>query len=172
MHTRMTQCLSGSAHGATKLAAFHAALRAVGMAEANLVRLSSVIPRGWNVTQSQQVPVGMFPPGAIIPAVYSIAVSDEGCSAAASLAHVVSSSGGGYFAESEPCTYPYEAETSAMRSLLDMIEGDGRVYDEPKCVTASIQSMPGRHACALVIAPFGWLSANSLNEFVEVPREP
>lgn len=169
MHTRMTRCLSGCGYGATRLAAFHAALRAVDMAEANLVRLSSVIPNGWDVGQSQQVSDGMFPRGAIIPAVYSVAMSDEGCSAAASLAHVVCRSGGGYFAESEPCAYPDEAETSAMRSLLDMIEGDGRVYDEPKCVTASIQSMPGRHACALVIAPFGWLSADALNEFVETP---
>ncbi len=63
---------SGTAEGETELNAFDNALLNAGIGNLNLIRVSSVIPRGARIVDR---PLAL-PPGTLVPAVYSVQTSD------------------------------------------------------------------------------------------------
>lgn len=65
--------VSGTGMGMTKLTAFDAALLSAGVAGANLVKVSSVIPPECQVLATPPV----FKPGAMVPTAYAAITSDD-----------------------------------------------------------------------------------------------
>jgi len=69
----------GVGEGTTVLTAFDRALLDAGIADLNLVQVSSVLPPGSTVLRLREVPEGLdVPPGSLVPAVYGHLTSDIG----------------------------------------------------------------------------------------------
>ena len=63
---------SGHAEGMDDLTAFDNALKDAGIADLNLIKVSSIVPQG-----SRLVPLREFPVGSLVPTVYTVAYSDK-----------------------------------------------------------------------------------------------
>ena len=68
---RLLHLTSGCSEGLTPLTAFDNALRAAGIDNLNLIRVSSIVPRGARFGERPDLPVGT-----IVPAVYTHVVSN------------------------------------------------------------------------------------------------
>lgn len=151
---------AGAGAGRTRLSAFDAALRAAGVADFNLVRLSSVIPPGCEVREvaaDQQI-VGRH--GDRLYCVYAEAHAElPHHEAWAGIAWAVrdDGSGAGLFVEHEG---PSKEQVSRdlTSSLDDLIEGRGGGYSPAGRSLASV-TCETEPVCAVVIASYlaqGW----------------
>jgi len=147
----------GTASGPTRLAAFDAALREVGAANYNLIRLSSVIPSGSVVRVS---PVPLSPPGEWGDRLYVVtaeAYADvPGIQAWAGIGWIQDPElGRGLLVEHESPSHA-EVRADVEASLASLRRGRGRLGDqlgEVQMVTAGV-SCTDQPVCALVIAVF------------------
>jgi arginine decarboxylase len=153
----------GMGSGPTPLAAFDEALRAAGVADFNLVRLSSIIPPGAVVRET--APAGQIRGGFgdLLYAVYADAyTSDPGQTACAGVtwARAADGSGSGLFAEyagSSPAAVTRELQQT-MATMTARRTGayqtSGLLLEEITCDSAPV--------CAVVIASYravSWRSA-------------
>ncbi len=150
---------AGSGTGRTTMAAFDAALRSAGVADHNLIRLSSIIPPGAEVqvrAPSQQVR-GEF--GDKLYCVYAVAFATEcGDDAWAGIGWSWAADGaGGLFVEHAGHAEDQVRSMIAM-SLEDMASGRDREFASHEEVLSSAHCS-GLPACSLVIATYqtsGW----------------
>lgn len=143
---------SGVGGGATSLVAFDQALLEAGVANLNLVRLSSVIPPGVDVSVgSDQTPVGQW--GDILFAVWAFQSAEVlGQEAWAGVAWAQSAGGRGVFVEHEGAS---EAQVrSELNASLDALcESRGFPEAARNSVVRGVQCS-GEPVGALVIAPY------------------
>lgn len=145
--------------GSTRISAFDAALRELGVGEANLIRLSSVIPPHATIERTRRVRTPIVW-GDRLYCVYAVEFADtEGASAAAGIGWSVrdDGSGAGLFVE-------HEAETSRQvdelirLSLAEMTAARAGVFG-PVCTSTIAATSDGRPTCALSLAAYhtaGW----------------
>ncbi|WP_227983694.1 pyruvoyl-dependent arginine decarboxylase [Nocardia spumae] len=145
--------------GATDLAAFDAALRELGVGEANLIRLSSVIPPRARVRRTTRVRQRIAW-GDRLYCVYALGhASTAGATTAAGVGWALRAdgSGAGLFVE-------HAAETAAQvddlirASLADMTAARSARFGAVHTATIQARS-DGRATCALVLAAYravGW----------------
>lgn len=155
----LIQMAAGTGTAPTPLAAFDAALLAVGAGNLNLVRLSSVIPVGSDLAHRERVEA-CADWGDRLFCVYAEACAEvPGRGAAAGVGWVVKDdgSGGGLMVEHHADT---EAEVARQvrASLAAMTETRGGGFGPPqmRLVSATCTDQP---VCALVLAAFdtaGW----------------
>ncbi|MGK8523743.1 pyruvoyl-dependent arginine decarboxylase [Nocardia asteroides] len=140
--------------GPTAMSAFDAALRHLGVGEANLVRLSSVIPPRATVERVGRVGKPI-PWGDRLYCVYAAAhACGRGSTAAAGIGWALrdDDSGAGLFVEHEAETG--EEVTALIRaSLADMTRGRGERFGPVQLCTVDATS-EGDPACALVLAAY------------------
>jgi arginine decarboxylase len=157
-HSGLEICLTaGAGAGPTTLAAFDSALREIGVANYNLIRLSSVIPPGSVLTSS---PGPVSPPGGWGDRLYVVAADARtnipGTDAWAGMGWIRDPhTGRGLLAEQEGHT---EAEVAAdiEATLTSMRQGRGSIGEQlthQHIVTAGI-TCTDEPVCALVIAMF------------------
>lgn len=151
---------SGSGKGRTKLAAFDSALRAAGVADHNLIKLSSVIPPGSvvEVTAPEEQLRGGF--GDVLYCVYAAAYATErGDDAWAGIgwSRAMDGLGSGLFVEHSGHA---EEQVSSMitMSLADMNSGRQHAFalEDMVLSSAHCSSQP---VCAVVVATYrtaGW----------------
>lgn len=151
---RQIPVLRASAAGRTTLAAFHAALGAVGLAHYNLVRLSSVIPpdTGVDATGAAPAPEGGW--GDRMYCVYAERrAGSPGEQAWAGVGWVQRLDGrGGLFVEHEGGD-EHRVTTAIRASLADMVAGAAEDYAAPDWVVHGTLCT-GAPVCSLVIAPY------------------
>lgn len=146
------QVAPGVGQGPTGLAAFDAALRSAGVANRNLIRLSSVIPPGSAVTKSDSIPA----PGEWGDRLYCVYAEqraiERGHEAWAGIAWAQDESGRGLFVEHEGANR-HAVETDLTNTLDAMCEARGftatirnQVVAGTTCETAPV--------AALVVASF------------------
>lgn len=151
---------AGSGKGRTKLAAFDGALRSAGVADHNLIRLSSVIPPGSVVEvcpPAEQLRGGF---GDVLYCVYAVAYATErGDDAWAGIGWSLATdgSGRGLFVEHEGHA---EDQVSSMitTSLADMSSGRDHAFALENHVL-SFAHCSGLPACSVVVATYrtaGW----------------
>lgn len=144
--------------GRTLLSAYDAALRAAGVADLNLLVLSSVIPPGSVVTRSEDPRPLPSRHGDRLYCVQSVAHADHpGEVVAAGVGWVVDPERGGLFVEHHGGTAA-SVEEQIRLSLDDMSRGRGTHFGEVQTAvaTAHCTSVP---VCALAIATYtvvGW----------------
>lgn len=142
---------AASGTGRTSISAFDAALHAAGVANLNLIPLSSVIPPGSRIRHTtERLPGGH---GERLYCVLARAFADEpGRSAWAGLGWVVDEAGNGLFvehtAESEECVLEL-----IHHSLEDMTHTRGGGFGEVHTAVSSARCVD-RPACALVVAAY------------------
>lgn len=150
----------GVGTGRTALSAFDAALRDAGVADFNLVRLSSVIPPRSTVVDvhgDEQLDGGH---GDLLYCVYAVDVAtrpDETVWAGVAWSLATDGSGGGLFVEHTASTKE-QLEHDLAASLDDMARGRGGAYAPAGSVLASA-SCTTQPAAAVVIATYrceGW----------------
>lgn len=150
---------AATASGPTQLAAFDAALRELGVGDANLIRLSSVIPPGARLVRGGRVrkPIGW---GDRLYCVYAAAHAETpDARVAAGLGWVLRAdgSGAGLFVEHEAETAA-EVEALVRASLTDMTRRRPQEFGPIQLCGTEIRA--GREpACALVLAAYrtaGW----------------
>lgn len=148
--------VSGVGRGPTPVAAFDAALRAAGVANFNLIRLSSVIPTGAAVELAVD-PIASAPAGGWGDRLYVVyadaRATEPGQTAAACVGWVQDpTDGSGLFVEVEG-----HDEAVVRREVTDslhaMTVARGLRTGPPVLVSRSIRC-EGEPVCALVIAPF------------------
>ncbi|WP_019930611.1 pyruvoyl-dependent arginine decarboxylase [Nocardia sp. BMG111209] len=145
--------------GATPIAAFDAALRDLGVGDANLIRLSSVIPPRATIERTRRVrkPIVW---GDRLYCVYAAGYAAEpGARAAAGLGWTLQSdgSGAGLFVEHEGET-AREVDDLIHASLADMTAGRPQRFGPVRTCTIEARA-DGRPVCALVLAAYataGW----------------
>ncbi|MFC8047397.1 pyruvoyl-dependent arginine decarboxylase [Nocardia sp. NPDC057353] len=150
---------AASGTGPTPLAAFDAALRELGVGDANLVRLSSVIPPRARLVRDSRVrkPIAW---GDRLYCVYAAARADApGERAAAGMGWVLRTdgSGAGLFVEHEAASAA-EAEALIRASLTDMTRRRPADFGPIQLCTSEIRAA-GEPGCALVLAAYlaaGW----------------
>ncbi|WP_309139851.1 pyruvoyl-dependent arginine decarboxylase [Nocardia cyriacigeorgica] len=139
--------------GSTALSAFDAALCELGVGEANLIRLSSVIPPGARLERSERIntPVRW---GDRLYCVYAVGhAHTAGECAAAGIGWTMRADGAGLFVEHEAAT-AVEAEHLVRASLADMTDQRCGDFGPVRLHTTETRS-EGRPACAVVLAAFG-----------------
>jgi arginine decarboxylase len=150
----------GVGTGRTALSAFDAALRDAGVANFNLVRLSSVIPPGSNVVDvrgDEQLTGGH---GDLLYCVYAVDVAmqrDETVWAGVGWSLARDGSGGGLFVE-HTAAHKDALEHDLAASLDDMARSRGGQYAPAGSVLASA-TCTGTPAAAVVVATYkreGW----------------
>ena len=151
---------SAAGHGSTLLSAFDAALLGAGVANFNLVRLSSVIPRQAVI---ERAPQGAVPGehGDRLYCVYAAAYAEQpGASAWAGIGWVRDETGRGLFVEHETGSEDQLMELIEL-SLADLARNRGGGYGpvETAVVSAHYEEQP---ACALVLASY---ATSSWDEF-------
>ena len=143
-------------HGRTSLSAFDDALLGAGVANYNLIRLSSVIPEPSRISFDTEPVRGNH--GDRLYCVYASAHADRpGDIAWAGIGWVRDATGRGLFVEHSADTEEELADLIRM-SLEDMNERRGGGYGEVHSVRVSAQH-DGRPACALAVAAYevsGW----------------
>jgi arginine decarboxylase len=149
---------SALSEGPTELAAFDAALRATGVANFNLIRLSSVVPSGSVIEVDGLIdPSGRW--GDRLYVVYAEARSSiPGQEVWAGIGWVQDPvSGAGLFVEHEGCSESF-VRWEIEASLTAMCEGRGQQFGPiESVVTGGVNS--SRPICAFVVAVFaseGW----------------
>ncbi|WP_378733427.1 pyruvoyl-dependent arginine decarboxylase [Nocardia brasiliensis] len=153
----------GAATGAgpTAMSAFDAALRELGVGDANLIRLSSVIPPRATLERTGRVRKPI-PWGDRLYCVYAAQHADEaGRTAAAGIGWVLrdDGSGAGLFVEHEGETTD-EVAALIRSSLNDMTRNRPESFGPVRLCTTEARS-DGSPVCALVLAayhttPWGW----------------
>ena len=143
-------------HGRTLLSAFDDALWHAGVANYNLIRLSSVIPRQSRISFSSEPLAGEH--GDQLYCVYASAFAEHpGETAWAGIGWVRDETGRGLFVEHHAGSEESLTELIAL-SLEDLATRRGGGYGAIHSVTASAHN-DGRPACALAIATYqvsGW----------------
>lgn len=155
-----------TAPGPTPLAAFDHALRRIGVGDVNLVRLSSVIPPGSIVAQSDRVHTE-HAWGDRLYCVYAMAGADSpGATAAAGVAWAIreDDSDAGLFVEAEGSSEA-EVERTLTATLEHMIAGRGYTFGPivSRVVSVTCTDEP---VCALVLASYqsaSWHSEPNLS---------
>lgn len=152
----------GVGRGRTRLSAFDAALREAGVADYNLVRLSSVIPAGSTVVEVPGVEQLQGEHGDLLYCVYAEAYADcAGQDAWAGIAwsERLDGSGAGLFVEHHSHRESILRQ-DLRRSLEDLAEGRGGLYRPAgTTVVSATCEGGGSHVCALVVASYarrGW----------------
>ncbi len=151
---------AGSGSGRTRLSAFDAALRSAGVANFNLIRLSSVIPPGAEVREVEAVDQLVGRHGDRLFCVYASAHAElpfHQAWAGVAWALADDGSGAGLFVEHEG---PSEDQVShdLTASLEDLIAGRGGGYAEAGRVVTSV-TCDTEPVCAVVVAAYlaqGW----------------
>ncbi len=151
---------AGRGEGRTKLAAFDAALRSAGVADHNLVRLSSVIPGGAEVAvcPAENQLRGGF--GDLMYCVYAVAYATEnGDDACAGIgwAFAGDGSGRGLFVEHSGHSEEQVSDMITM-SLADMSTGRGHSFAFEDKLLCSAHCL-GQPVCSIVVATYrtaGW----------------
>lgn len=153
---------AGSGTGRTTMAAFDAALRSAGVADHNLIRLSSIIPPGAEVQvcpPAQQVRGGF---GDKLYCVYAVAFATEcGDDAWSGIgwSRATDGSGRGLFVEHAGHAEDQVRSMIAM-SLADMAGGRDRDFGQHDELLSSAHCS-GLPACSVVIATYrtaGWVA--------------
>ncbi|WP_280411262.1 pyruvoyl-dependent arginine decarboxylase [Nocardia asiatica] len=140
--------------GQTAMSAFDAALRDLGVGEANLIRLSSVIPPRATVERVGRVRKPI-PWGDRLYCVYAVRhACRRGATAAAGIGWALrdDDSGAGLFVEHEAETTD-EVTALIRASLADMTRRRGDSFGPVQLCTATASS-DGDPACALVLAAY------------------
>ncbi|MFC3961744.1 pyruvoyl-dependent arginine decarboxylase [Nocardia jiangsuensis] len=144
--------------GPTALAAFDAALRELGVGEANLIRLSSVIPPRARLVRGARVrkPIAW---GDRLYCVYAAHGAEPGGRAAAGMGWVLRTdgSGAGLFVEHEAGSAA-EVEALIRASLTDMTRRRSAGFGPIELCVTEIRA-DAEPACALVLAAYraaGW----------------
>jgi arginine decarboxylase len=147
------QIAAATGAGPTALAAFDAALRELGVGEANLIRLSSVIPPHARPKPVERISTP-FAWGDRLYCVYAAGHADRtGSRAAAGIGWTTREDGAGLFVEHEAETTD-EVEHLVRSSLADMAgHRSGRFG--PIRLRISETRCDGRPTCAVVFAAFG-----------------
>lgn len=142
---------TGSGSGRTPLSAFDSALQSAGVADFNLVTLSSVIPPGSRLRHvSSTLPGGH---GDLLFCVRAEAYAEEvGETAWAGLGWCVDETGGGLFVEHHGTSEASVARQIEL-SLGDMNAKRGGRYGPVQMTLASAEST-GEPACAVVVAAY------------------
>ncbi|MFT3969065.1 MAG: pyruvoyl-dependent arginine decarboxylase [Micropruina sp.] len=151
---------TGSGKGRTSLAAFDSALRAAGVADHNLIRLSSIIPPRSivDVCDSTDQLRGDF--GDALYCVYAAAFATERGDEAWSgigWSRATDGSGRGLFVEHTGHAEE-QVRTMIMASLTDMADGRKDTFAFEKLVMSSARC-GGQPACSIVVATYrtaGW----------------
>lgn len=142
--------------GRTTLSAWDDALWRAGVADFNLIRLSSVIPRQSRISFTTEPLAGEH--GDQLFCVYASTLAEQpGDTAWAGIGWTRDEDGRGLFVEHSASTEDELSELIHL-SLEDMIERRGGGYGEIHSVTVSAQN-EGLPACALAIATYqvaGW----------------
>lgn len=142
---------TGSGEGRTLLSAFDAALLAAGVANFNLIRLSSIIPPIGRLTRTTTPLPGGY--GDRLLCVYASAYADHpGEHVWAGLGWTIDAAGNGLFVEHHAGSSETVEEQIRM-SLADMSESRGGGYPEPEMVMQSAHCV-GRPVCAVAIAAY------------------
>ncbi len=142
---------TGSGSGRTPLSAFDSALQSAGVADFNLVTLSSVIPPGSRLRHvSNTLPGGH---GDLLFCVRAEAYAEQiGDTAWAGLGWCVDETGGGLFVEHHGASEASVAQQIEL-SLGDMNAKRGGRYGPVQMALASAESA-GEPACAVVVAAY------------------
>ena len=149
---------AGSGSGPTTLAAFDNALRAAGVADHNLIRLSSIIPPGSvvEVCPPEEQLRGEF--GDVLYCVYAVAFATEWDEEAWSgVGWSRAADGRGLFVEHSGHAEEH-VRTLITSSLDDMNEGRAQEFTFEDMVLSSAQC-DGLPACSIVLAAYrteGW----------------
>jgi arginine decarboxylase len=142
---------SASGRGSTLLSAFDAALLGAGVANYNLVRLSSVIPRQAVIEREPAPLVGNH--GDRLYCVYAAAYAEQpGASAWAGVGWVRDETGRGLFVEHETGSEEQLVELLHL-SLADLSRNRGGGYGPVETAVASAH-YEDQPACALVLASY------------------
>lgn len=152
---RVIPVVASAGTGPTRLAAFDAALRHAGIANFNLIRLSSVIPPGTVVAETgpgQVSPEGQW--GDRLYAVWAVAVAHEpGTEAWAGLGWVQDqASGRGLFVEHEGHDRA-AVQPDIDASLAAMADGRSETFGPVRSVVQGATCV-GEPVCALVLAVY------------------
>jgi arginine decarboxylase len=145
---------TGTGIGSTALSAFDAALRDAGVANFNLVRLSSVIPPDTVVDTSGRTPIPAGGWGDRLYCVYAEQHADlPGVQAWAGIGWVQRRDGkGGLFVEHEGPTETF-LTTAIESSLADLVAGRPEEFGEPHMVINGVTCVD-RPVCAFVVAAY------------------
>lgn len=151
---------AGSGKGRTSMAAFDSALRSAGVADHNLIRLSSIIPPGStiDVCDSEDQLRGNF--GDALYCVYAVAFATERGDEAWSgigWSRATDGSGRGLFVEHAGHAEE-QVRTMIMASLTDMADGRSDTFAFEQLMMSSARCS-GQPACSVVVATYrtaGW----------------
>ncbi len=154
---------TGSGKGRTSMAAFDSALRDAGVADHNLIRLSSIIPPGTvvEICDSDDQLSGTF--GDALYCVYAVAFATErGDDAWSGIgwSRATDGSGRGLFVEHTGHAEE-QVRTMIMSSLTDMADGRSDNFAFEHLVVSSARCS-GQPACSIVVATYrtaGWSAA-------------
>lgn len=141
---------AGVGEGNTDLNAFDRALRDAGIADLNLIRVTSIFPLG-----ARMVPMRPYPPGVLMPAVYAKIVGHiPGERIAAAVGVGIGEEGYGVIMEyshtgtrdnAEEIVRRMVAESMAMRGLKTreiIVAASEHVVDRTGCVVAAVLFWP------------------------------
>lgn len=151
---------AGSGTGQTTLAAFDSALRSAGVADHNLLRLSSIIPAGSvvEICPSEKQLRGEF--GDILYCVYAVAFAterDDEAWSGVGWSRATDGSGRGLFVEHVGHAEEHVRHMITL-SLSDMNEGRDDDFELENMVLSSAHC-EGPPACSIVVATYrtaGW----------------
>ncbi|WP_249359376.1 pyruvoyl-dependent arginine decarboxylase [Nocardia cyriacigeorgica] len=147
------QVAAATGTGPTALAAFDAALRELGVGEANLIRLSSVIPAAAHLESADRITIPITW-GDRLYCVYAAGHADiAGAHAAAGIGWTRREDGAGLFVEHEADTAD-EVEHLVRASLADMVRHRSGHFGPVRLHTTETR-YEDRPACAVVLAAFG-----------------
>ncbi|WP_298132496.1 pyruvoyl-dependent arginine decarboxylase [Micropruina sp.] len=154
---------TGSGKGRTSMAAFDSALRDAGVADHNLIRLSSIIPPGTVIETCDSADQlrGTF--GDALYCVYAVAFATErGDDAWSGIgwSRATDGSGRGLFVEHTGHAEE-QVRTMIMASLTDMADGRSDSFAFEHMVLSSARCS-GQPACSVVVATYrtaGWGAA-------------
>lgn len=137
---------AGHAEGPDSLTAFDNALMDAGIADLNLIKVSSIVPQG-----ARLVPLRDFPIGSLVPTVYAQAYSDvPGQTIAAAVALGLSPDGRGVIMEAHGVGTREQIETIARQRVEAAFAQRGIPLHEYHVVSA--EHTVERHGCAVAAA--------------------
>ncbi len=137
---------AATAEGGTELTAFDNALLKAGIGNLNLIKVSSVAPKGAKI-----VPMPRFEPASLVPTVYSAAISSTpGETIAAALAIGLSETSFGMIMEHHGVCTAAEAEAIVRKQLEEAFQMRGMELAHVEVVSAEHTVV--EHGCALAAA--------------------
>lgn len=136
----------GSAEGRSDLTAFDNALRDAGIADLNLVRVSSIVPRGAILTERPP----SLPVGTVVHAVYTSVASDVPGELVSACVGAGTGVSGGVLME-HSCHGPADEAERAVRAMIEeAFEGRGWALDRVLLTTS--EHKVERRGCAVAAA--------------------